>query len=182
MLSVVFMTIDMDVKEKHLFEKIYNKYKNVLYNVAYGISKNEKDAEDILQNAFIKVAKNIRSIYDTDSKETLSFLMVITKNTAYDFLRKRTKISEMPLSDIEKIPTKDSAIESIVSKLEYQSIVQAIIQIPSPYNEVLYLHYVKDYSIKKTATLLDRKIATVKMQFVRGKKMLMAKLEEVLYE
>ena len=53
--------------------------------------------------------------------------------------------------------------------------------IPSPYNEVLYLHYAKDYSIKKTAKLLDRKELTVKMQLVRGKKILTEKLSEVLY-
>ena len=68
-----------------------------------------------------------------------------------------------------------------MSSIEYQQIVSVITSIPTPYNEVLYLHYVKDYSIKKTANILNKKTATVKMQLVRGKKILIDKLSEVLY-
>ena len=75
----------------------------------------------------------------------------------------------------------DSVLSGLVSNIEYQEIVSVITDIPSPYNEVLYLHFVKDYSIKKTATLLDKKTATVKMQLVRGKKILIDKLSEVFY-
>lgn len=182
MLAMIFMSVDMNTDEKNKFEKLYNKYKNPLFYQALKIAKNENDAEDILQNAFIKIAKIIKSIDNLESKETLSFLMVITKNTAYDFMRKASRISEVPLSVVEETPYTEDTLESIVSRLEYQSIVSAITEISSPYNEVLYLHYVKDYSIKKTASLLERKTATVKMQLVRGKQILIEKLTEVLYE
>jgi DNA-directed RNA polymerase specialized sigma24 family protein len=70
----------------------------------------------------------------------------------------------------------------LVDKLEYQKIVLAITTIPSPYSEVLYLHFVKDFSIKKTASFLERKSTTVKMQLVRGKRILIERLSEVPYE
>ena len=179
MLSMILSSMDMETDEKSKFESVYHRHKNALYNQAMSIVKNEKDAEDILQEAFIKIAKNIKSINDVKSKETLSFLLVITKNTAYDFIRKNSKIIELPLTETDEIG--DDAIENLVSKIEYQEIVSVITKIPSPYNEVLYLHFVKDYSIKKTAKLLDKKTATVKMQLVRGKRMLIDKLSEVLY-
>ena len=180
LLSIILSSVDLNTEEKSKFESIYYRHKNALYHQAMSIVKNEKDAEDVLQEAFIKIAKNIKSISDIKSKETVSFLIVITKNTAYDYIRKSSKIIELPLSETEGA-LDESALDNLVSNIEYQEIVSTITNIPSPYNEVLYLHFVKDYSIKKTANILDKKTATVKMQLVRGKKILIDKLSEVLY-
>lgn len=181
MLSIILLSVDMDTKEKSKFESIYNIHKNTLFHQAQKIVKNENDAEDVLQEAFIKIAKNIKAIDDIKSKETISFLIIITKNTAYDYIKKSSKIIELPLKETES-NTDENALENLVGNIEYQEIVSTITNIPSPYNEVLYLHFVKDYSIKKTATLLEKSTATVKMQLVRGKKILIDKLSEVLYE
>ncbi len=180
MLSIILSSVDLNTDEKSKFESIYHTHKNTLFFQALKIAKNQNDAEDILQEAFIKIAKNIKAIGDIKSKETLSFLIVITKNTAYDYIRKSSKIVELPLSETEGT-IDESALYNLVSSIEYKEIVSVISGIPSPYNEVLYLHYVKDYSIKKTADILDKKTATVKMQLVRGKRILIDKLSEELY-
>ncbi len=180
MLSIILSTVDLNADEKNKFESIYHLHKNALFFQALKIAKNENDAEDILQEAFIKIAKNIKAIGDIKSKETLSFLIVITKNTAYDYIRKSSKIVELSLYETEDA-IDESALDNLVSSIEYKEIVSVISDIPSPYNEVLYLHYVKDYSIKKTADILNKKTATVKMQLVRGKRILIDKLSEVLY-
>lgn len=180
MLFVIFSSVDLNVDEKSKFGVIYHRYKNTLFYQALNIVKNENDAEDVLQEAFIKIAKNIGAIDDIKSKETVSFLIVITKNTAYDYIRKSSKIVELPLSETESA-IDESALDNLISNIEYKEIVSVITEIPYPYNEVLYLHYVKDYSIKKTAHILDKKTATVKMQLVRGKRILIDKLSEVLY-
>ena len=96
MLTIILLSTNMDTDEKNKFEFIYNRYKSAMFNKAVSIVKNENDAEDILQEAFIKIAKNIKSIDNIKSKETLSFLMVITKNAAYDYVRKSVKITELP--------------------------------------------------------------------------------------
>lgn len=180
MLSIIFSAVELSADEKNKFESIYNKHKNALFHKAMSIVKNEKDAEDILQEVFIKVARNIRSIGDVKSKETLSFLMVITKNTAYDYIKKSSKIIEISFEDDQSI-IDEKSLPDLLGNIEYQEIVSVITDIPSPYNEVLYLHYVKDFSIKKSASILNRKAATVKMQLVRGKKILIKKLSEVPY-
>ncbi len=173
MLQIILMSVELQNNEKDIFEKLYYKYRNALYNKAYYILKDENDAEDVLQNAFIKIAKNIKGINNIEDKETAAYLFIITKSCAYDFLRQKNKEKSISLEDIEEVSHYDSAIEQLAQKTEYEKLVNIIRNIPSPYNEVLFLHYVKDFSLRKTAELLSRKQNTVKMQLVRGKKLLL---------
>lgn len=182
MLSAILLLVELEPKDKNKFENLYYKYRQRLYNCALKAVGNRTDAEDVLQNAFIKIARNIKSVAEVDSKETIAFLTVITKNAAYDFLRKKSRFSEAPLETAEEISDSSYSVENAVSRLEYRKIVEVIKNIPSPYSDVLFLHFVKDFSIKKTARLLERKPTTVKMQLVRGKKILAEKLSEVLYD
>lgn len=179
---MILMSVELQDNEKDIFEKVYYKYRNALYNKAYYILKNENDAEDVLQNAFIKIAKNIKGINNIEDKETAAYLLIITKSCAYDFLRKKNKERSISLEEIDEVSQYDSAIEQLAQKAEYENLVNIIRNIPSPYNEVLFLHYVKDFSLRKTAELLSRKQNTVKMQLVRGKKLLLKVLTEVYYE
>lgn len=182
MLSLLTITQDLNSCEKPKFEQIYYKYRNTLFFAAFNILKNREDAEDVLQEALIKISKNMKAIDDLESSKTLSYLLVITKNTAFDYIRKNSRLEEIPFEDIDEKIESDTEIEKAVSNIDYKQTVKVIKNIPTPYNEVLYLHYVMDYSVAKTAKLLDRKISTVKMQLVRGKKILLSRLSEVQYE
>lgn len=182
MLSAILLSVEPEPEDKNKFETLYYKHRQRLYNCVLKAVGNRTDAEDVLQNTFIKIARNIKSVAEVDSNETVAFLTVIAKNAAYDFLRKKSRLSEVPLENAEEISNFSYSVENAVSRLEYRTIVSAIKNIPSPYNEVLFLHFVKDFSIKKTARLLERKPATVKMQLVRGKKILAEKLSEALYD
>ncbi len=179
---IMIVSSIQDLSEQEKFEKIYYKYRNLLFSFALSIVSNEQDAEDVLQNALIKISQNMNCIGNIDSKQTVSFLIVITKNTAYDFIRKKKRLNETPLDDVDIKQDSDLIIEKTVAKLEYEKIVGAIKRIPTPYYEVLYFHYVYDYSAQRIAKITDRKLPTVKMQLVRGKKLLCKELEEVLYD
>ncbi len=179
MLPIILATIELNEQARSKFEKIYYTYNKTLLSYALRLMKNQADAEDVLHEAFIKVAKNLNKIDAVNNRETLGFLTVILRNTAYDFLRKGSKIQEVSLCDTEEIVDIDSNINRLTDDLGYSDIVKAIKNIPSPYTEVLYLHYVRDLSVKETARLLERKAETVKIQLVRGKKILLNSLAEV---
>ena len=181
MLAVVFSTVDMTGEHKDKLETLYCKYRRLLFTVIRRIVSTDSDSEDILQNTFIKIAKNIKKIDDVESRETVAFLTVIAKNTAYDFLRRQALIEEVPFEETDVIIADDKAFSELLSNLEYEKIVNCIKSITSPYMEVLYLHFVRDLSAKQIAHILERKPATVKMQLVRGKKLLVKRLSEVLY-
>ena len=180
MLFYILNTVPLESDEQEKFEKIYYKYRNTLFSCAYSIVLNRHDAEDVLHTAFVKIAQNIKKIDDINSKQTASFLIIITKNTALDFSRTNYKNVQECIS--EDIAYSKDLLEQLLSTLEYQKILNVIKELKPPYNEVLYLHFVNDLSIRQTAKLLNRKEKTVKMQLVRGKKILVSKLSEVLYE
>lgn len=180
MLFCILNTVPLESDEQEKFEKIYYKYRNTLFSCAFSIVLNRHDAEDVLHTAFVKIAQNIKKIEDINSKQTASFLIIITKNTALDFLRTDHKNAQESIS--EDVAYSQDLLEQLLSCLEYQKIVTVIKELKPPYNEVLYLHFVNDLSIRQTAKLLNRKEKTVKMQLVRGKKILVSKLSEVLYE
>lgn len=173
---------DAKKEDKDKLEQLYVKYRNILFCYAIRITKNQEDAEDVLHTAFIKIAKNIKNVGEPDSKETVSYLIVILRNTAYDFLKADKRTKEISFDDIGDIADVDKKIEALTESLAYEKIVFAIRKIPSPYNEALYLHYVRDFTVKQTAKLLGRKTETVKIQLVRGKKLLIKALSEVLYD
>lgn len=180
MLILLICTAALSQDDAEKFEKIYYTYRHILYNLAKGITENEQDAEDILQNAFIKIADNLHCIDAIESRKTMSFLMVITKNCALDFLRKKKCLTSIDEPDFTE--PADNTIESLASKIDYGELCRCIKALPSPYSETLYFHYVYDYSLKETARILERPVATVKMQLIRGKKILLKSLSEVQYE
>lgn len=173
-------TMNLDDADALKFENIYYTYRSMMFNLAKSIVKNQTDAEDILQNALMKVADNLFCIEEIHSKKAKSFLITVTKNTALDFLRRQNG-NEVPLDSLQADRVSDGELEDLVSLISYKDLCKCIQNLPSPYNEVLYFRFVYDYSIKQTAKILDRKVSTVKMQLVRGKKILVLKMREVQY-
>ena len=156
-------------------ERLYNTAKAAVYSYSLSVLRNVQDAEDVLHDAFIKTAKSIKQIDDIGSRRTAAYLTVITKNTAYDRLRRLKRLNETPIDTCE-LAADDALIEELAEKTEYEDLIAAIKSVPTPYNEVLFLHYVNELPVKKTAALLERKVSTVKMQLVRGKKLLLQAL------
>ena len=165
----------MDKSNKDKFEELYYTYRDLLFSIAKNITGNDSDAEDALQNTFIKVSKNLNCIEKINSNKTKSFLAVIAKNSSLDIIRKRKNCILLEERNYE-LHTEVN-IEDIIDKINYSDLCLCIKNLPTPYGEVLYFHYVYEYSAKEIATILDRKISTVKMQLVRGKKILIKELE-----
>lgn len=78
-------------EDKEKLEEIYIKYRAMMFAYARRITDSDEDGEDAVHSAFVKIAKNIKKIGDVNSKETISFLIVIVKNSAYDMQRKAVR-------------------------------------------------------------------------------------------
>lgn len=85
--------------QQEKFNTLYYSFRQKLFYIAKSIVKNDTDAEDVLQEAFFKIAKHIEQVDDALGKRAFSFCAVITKNTALSFLKSQKTAD--PLEEIE---------------------------------------------------------------------------------
>lgn len=179
MLTLYLSLIDTQ-EEKDTFEYIYNKNKKQLLYLAYRYVHNQYDAEDIVHNVFLSVAKNLSIFEGKKDSSIYSYLVCATKGHAQNFNRKRANENKV----INQFYTQKEmnlsyTIENKVDcDLLIEKIIDVIKELDDLYSNVLYLYFVEDLSCNQIARLLDRKPATVQKQISRGKQLLYSKLKE----
>ena len=101
---IFYLSAVIDKAEETLFESIYKEYRRSMFSAAYSVVENSFDAEDVLQNAFLKIASNMDKIKRIDKAFLGAYLTVITKNCAIDFLRAKKNDLFREEDKIEHIP------------------------------------------------------------------------------
>jgi RNA polymerase sigma-70 factor (ECF subfamily) len=147
------------------FEYILSFYEKAVFNYCLRVVKNLPDTEDIIQETFIKVYINRKSI--DPEKNIKTWIFTIATNTMYDYFRKNKRKREMILQfDDETI---------IAPKTYYDSggiirdIDSALDKINTEYKEALLLFYQQGFGYKEIAEILLIPINTVKTHISRGK-------------
>lgn len=86
-------------EDRSKFEQLYLEYRGLMFHVANKILRNEQDAEDMVHQAFLKVAENIEKIGDPKCPKTQSYIVTIVENQSIDLYRRRQKHQVVELSD-----------------------------------------------------------------------------------
>jgi len=160
--------------EKEVFNKIVNRYLKLIYNFVYRLIGNEKNAEDVTQEIFLKVWKNIKEF---DLKKSFkTWIFTIAKNTCIDYLRKRKDIPmsafdnddggnviEDNLTDNE--PKADEIFEVAQNKKNIENIINKLTIVQK---EVIILKYINGMSLSETAEIMDIPINTAKSHHRRA--------------
>lgn len=176
MLALYMSFID-DESQRRLFEEIYLNHRKQMLLVARSLLGSDTDAEDVVHDVFLKIAKKHMSRISKieNSIDLRNYLLKATKNTALDHLRKR-RHEKFIVNEINLKKDAEIADEELVDKvcrgIEYERIVEAIASLDEIYREALYYHFVLEMSVPEVAKLLDCKVSTVKQRLVRGKKLL----------
>lgn len=179
MLALYMSFID-DEDDRAKFEILYHTYRKRMVLTAYSVLHNKDDAEDAVHDTFIKIARNMKSIGDPESDETLSYVIKATKNNAINLLNKNKRRTEwIKLDDIENM-TDEQFFDKLSLTESYEKIVAAIRSLDDTYRDVMFYHFVKEMKIKDIADLLGKKNSTVHQQLIRGKKKLIEILEKDL--
>lgn len=182
---IFYLSLIDDEYQRIKFEEIYTTYRMQMVHLAKSFFQNESDAEDIVHDVFVRIAtKHMKFIQQLSDREDIrNYLLKATKNTALNELKRKGRsyvsIEDISESDLESFPdlTDDSFVELICTKAEYDTVVQTLLSMDEPYRDIMYYHFVMDLSVPESAKLLGRNLATAKKQLVRGKKMLLYKLD-----
>ncbi|WP_100065994.1 RNA polymerase sigma factor [Miniphocaeibacter massiliensis] len=159
------------------FEELYNKYKNLMFHVSYDILKDRAMAEDVVQQAFLKIIDIFDEINFENCNKTRNLFVLISKNLSLNIYRSRKNIEVTYLEDSIINNFKDSKVDFEYENIENE-VEKAILSLPDIYSDIIYLKYVQGYSNSEIANLFNLKEGTVRQRLNRGKE----KLKEFLSE
>ena len=147
--------------------ELYDKYKNAVYRMAFAYCKNKADAEDIMQETFIKLFTADIRFEDSDKEK--SWLLKVTVNKCKDMFRSlRYKYS------LTAIPLEEASL--VYETPEESEVYHAVMSLPTKYRLVIPLYYYEDYSVKEISRITGNNESAVQTQLYRARK----KLKKIL--
>jgi RNA polymerase sigma-70 factor (ECF subfamily) len=149
--------------DKEAFRYFVRKYKDIAYNLAMSILKNPDNAEDVVQEAFIKIFKGLKS-FKKDSKFT-SWLYRIVVNEAFMYLRKN-KINYV---DIDNQTIKLAADETKENQ-KWDSVQNFMLYLNPKESLVLNLFYLEEKKIAEISNITSWSTSNVKVLLHRARK------------
>ncbi|MCQ2477808.1 MAG: sigma-70 family RNA polymerase sigma factor [Clostridia bacterium] len=146
-------------------DAVFNEYSDMVYRLAFARVKNKYDAEDILQETFVRFMKCKNK--PTDSEHTKALLIKITVNCSKSLLTSAWFKKTAPID------------ENIPYEMKESDTLSAVLSLPLKYRTVIHLHYYCGFSVNEISDILSSKPSTVKSRLLRARGLLKNKLEGV---
>lgn len=151
--------------KEEAYKVVLDTYGNRLMKTCYLILNDEMESEDVVQETFLRVFKNIYSFKGKSSLYT--WIYSIAMNLCRDSLRKRT--FDLPFNEDLEIETLETVEESIFENIDRKALRQELVNLPPIYKEVLVLFYFEGLSIKEISEINNENIGTIKSKLSRGR-------------
>lgn len=174
MLGAIISVVESG-EEKTLIEKLYYEYESQMYSTAFAILQHKHDAEDAVQNAFLKIIECLPKLNLGLNPQTQSLLTITTRNIALNEIKKRNRRykNEIDFEDLETIP-----VIVDFDKIGFKEIQSLVAKLPDDLKNVIVLRYILDYSPKMIAELLDITESAVYKRIAAARKLLKSFTEE----
>ncbi|UCC38539.1 MAG: sigma-70 family RNA polymerase sigma factor [Candidatus Aminicenantes bacterium] len=165
------------------FQELVERYKKKVYYLAYDITGDHHEAEDVSQEVFVKAFRSLNT-FRRDAKMS-SWLYKITVNSSIDSLRKKSSKPETSMDIIEKADVQNSSLGSSTeldpvrtaeSLLLQKQISYALQKVSPKERSVFVMRHYNDLKIREIAEILDISIGTVKALLFRSIKKLRKEL------
>ncbi len=149
-------------RSKPDIDATYKKYGDLLYRVAFAQLANDADAQDAVQDAFIKYMT--KSPHFTDEAHEKAWLIRVTMNHCHDMTRRNKNHSFHPLSEASHVESEEQH--------GYREWLERIHRLPDLYRSIIILHCLEGFSLQETADSLGISLSAAKMRLSRGRNIL----------
>jgi RNA polymerase sigma-70 factor (ECF subfamily) len=150
--------------------ELYTLYAYPMLGLCYRYTKSMADAEDVLQEGFIKVFKNLHQF--TGSGELGAWIRRIMVNSAINYLKKESRYQyDLSFSDHTLHPVSDENPELTLNAKELADLIR---QLPTGYQTVFNLYAVEGYSHGEIGNILGIHEGTSKSQYARARALLIS--------
>ncbi|MCF8343154.1 MAG: sigma-70 family RNA polymerase sigma factor [Bacteroidales bacterium] len=162
--------------DKKAQEELYTRFAPKMFGVCLRFARSSMEAEDIMQEGFIKVFTHLKDYRNEGSFE--GWIRRTIVNTAINFYRKNLKLNqEMDIADIE-VPNSQEV--SAIEKLSAEELLDCINELPDGYRVIFNLNVIEGYTHKEIGKLLDISENTSKSQLSRARQTLQKKLKGLI--
>lgn len=152
------------------YKIIVDRYKDKAFALVFRMIKNNFDAEEILQEAFIKTYNSLGQ-FKFESKFSTWFYRIVY-NSTLTFLRSRRQNITYDENTIEELKKNSSDYEKIESHDLNNFLCKIILKLPEKYSTVLTLFYINELSYEEISELSGSSLSSVKVDLFRARKLL----------
>ncbi len=159
------------IDKEAYFNYLLDTYERLVYSICFKMTGNQFDAEDLAQETFLSVYKNLATFQRDYEK---AWICKIATNKGLDFLKSAKRRSE-PKEDtyFEELKDNKESPEEAYLRRESKEYVYTVCQsLKSPYREVATEHFYREKTAKEIAEEQDKGIKTIQTQIYRAKAMI----------
>jgi len=168
--------VDVQPPLQSRFEEVVLPHLNAAYNLARWLTRNEHDAEDVVQEAYVRALRFFGGFHGGDGR---AWLLTIVRNTCYDWFR-RNRPEEVPVSFDEDLHSAVDLSETpedlLMKQADQLRLRQALETLPLVWREVLILRELEGLSYKEIADVAGIKMGTVMSRLARARARLQQQL------
>jgi RNA polymerase sigma-70 factor (ECF subfamily) len=161
--ALVHRAIDGD---QYAMKELYKHYSHDMFNIAMRMLANREDAEDLIQESFIKAFKSLSQLNDPGIFG--GWLRKIVINSCLRYVKKKVRFNMLP-EGVEEIEEENTGL---LNESNFAIIHDAIKRLPDGCRQIFLLYTMEDYKHKEIGSLLNISESTSKSQYLRAKKML----------
>lgn len=155
----------------HRFEDQISPHLRSAYNLASWLTRNREDAEDVVQEAFLRAFAALESFRGDDGK---AWLLTIVRNTCMTWLKRNRNAAVMSSFEQDEDPTELSPDpeEILLISCDREQVREALERLPSDFREAILLREFESLSYKEIATIVSVPVGTVMSRLSRGREYL----------
>jgi RNA polymerase sigma-70 factor (ECF subfamily) len=166
-------------REVERFEETVLPHLNAAFNLARWLTRNEHDAEDVVQESYLRALRSFRSFHL--GRDGRAWLLKIVRNTCYTWLRKNRphEVTTQFDEGARDAPTAGSDPETdLIAKANTEFVRAALEHLSLEHRELLILRELEGFSYKEIAEIIDIPLGTVMSRLSRARKELQDRLLE----
>lgn len=156
----------MTNKREEAVTRVIDQYGNSLFRMCYVILKHEQDAQDVLQETFIKYMEKAPEF--ANERVEKAWLFKVATNLCNDLLRFKRRNSYVDMEEIEQY----------CNEPEEAEVLKEVMLLPTKYKAAIHLYYIEGYKVEEIAGILKISESAVKKRMQRGREMLKVRLVE----
>lgn len=167
-----------DPDEDKLINELFKEYRQMMLRIALRILQNRADAEDAVQDAFLRMLNSLDKISGIPREQQAFYLVSVIENTSLNILKKKNRRPTEDIEEFYEISSEYSVEESTGEKLLLDDVRSALMELSERDYGIMYLLYFEQLSPAEIAEKLDIPQKNIYKYIDRAKKRLAKILKE----